>query len=209
MKKLIFLVLVVMALGLLPVAGQAVATTYDNQATWAAAVGGNFAYVDLSSFPTGYTVVPANTEIFLPMPGSGSVSFSINLQSAIVPGEWYTWSGDNTPQILWTNYGGTSVTGTFTVGQTAFGLEMEPDDYASHNMTLTLGGGSFLTQSVNGNAGALFFGWVGDAATTFTLSSDTDFAFGRMVQPVPVPPTVLLLGSGLLGLLGWRRFKKS
>lgn len=26
--------------------------------------------------------------------------------------------------------------------------------------------------------------------------------------PVPLPPTVLLLGSGLLGLAGWRRFRK-
>jgi hypothetical protein len=28
-------------------------------------------------------------------------------------------------------------------------------------------------------------------------------------NPVPLPPTVLLLGSGLVGLLGFRRFKKS
>jgi len=28
-------------------------------------------------------------------------------------------------------------------------------------------------------------------------------------NPVPVPPGVLLLGSGLLGLVGWRRFRKS
>lgn len=28
-------------------------------------------------------------------------------------------------------------------------------------------------------------------------------------SPVPVPPTVLLLGSGLLGLVGWRRIRKS
>jgi hypothetical protein len=27
--------------------------------------------------------------------------------------------------------------------------------------------------------------------------------------PVPLPPTVLLLGSGLLGLVGWRRFRKN
>jgi hypothetical protein len=27
--------------------------------------------------------------------------------------------------------------------------------------------------------------------------------------PVPLPPTMLLLGSGLLGLVGWRRFRKS
>ena len=26
---------------------------------------------------------------------------------------------------------------------------------------------------------------------------------------VPLPPTVWLLGSGLLGLVGWRRFRKS
>jgi len=25
---------------------------------------------------------------------------------------------------------------------------------------------------------------------------------------VPLPPTVILLGSGLLGLVGWRRFRK-
>jgi hypothetical protein len=213
MKKLIFLVLVVLALGLLPVAGQAATYMYDNQATWAAAVGGNFAYVDLSSFATGYTLVPANTAISLPAPGSGSVSFGIDLYSAIVPDDWFTWSGGNTPQILWTDYSATSVTGTFTAGQKAFGLEMEPDDQVVHNMTLTVGAGGpslTLTQPVNGDGGALFFGWVApNAQTTFTLSSDADFAFGRMVQPVPVPPSVLLLGSGLLGLIGWRRMRKS
>jgi|GEM_PF-3055187 len=28
------------------------------------------------------------------------------------------------------------------------------------------------------------------------------------VDPVPVPPALLLMGSGLLGLVGWRRFRK-
>jgi hypothetical protein len=28
-------------------------------------------------------------------------------------------------------------------------------------------------------------------------------------SPVPVPPTLLLLGSGLMGLVGWRRFRKN
>ena len=38
---------------------------------------------------------------------------------------------------------------------------------------------------------------VGQAGGTWTTTS-----------PVPLPPTVLLLGSGLLGLAGWRRFRK-
>jgi hypothetical protein len=42
----------------------------------------------------------------------------------------------------------------------------------------------------------------------------TDFTFWIPVvdsktQPVPLPPSTLLLGSGLLGLVGWRRFRKS
>ena len=31
----------------------------------------------------------------------------------------------------------------------------------------------------------------------------------ELAVPVPLPPTVLLLGSGLLGLAGWRRLRKS
>lgn len=32
---------------------------------------------------------------------------------------------------------------------------------------------------------------------------------GELTRVVPLPPSVLLLGSGLLGLAGWRRFRKS
>jgi len=35
------------------------------------------------------------------------------------------------------------------------------------------------------------------------------FENGSPQQVVPVPGTLLLLGSGLLGLVGWRRFRKS
>ena len=48
--------------------------------------------------------------------------------------------------------------------------------------------------------------WVGDGAKGRYF---TDYKFWSYSQtPVPLPPTVLLFGSGLLGLAGWRRFRK-
>jgi hypothetical protein len=35
-----------------------------------------------------------------------------------------------------------------------------------------------------------------------------DFVDGLPIAPVPIPSTLLLLGSGLLGLAGWRRVRK-
>jgi len=100
------------------------------------------------------------------------------------------------------------VTATFIGGQQVFGLEMQPDEFQDESMTLTLEVGNpllTLTQIVNGEGGAKFFGWISDVDfTSMTLIDNSgDFAFGRMA--VPVPPSVLLLGSGLLGLIAFRR----
>jgi hypothetical protein len=207
--KILGVLTLALVLCLLPVAGQATIVMYDNQADWAAAVGGNFAYVDIPF--TAISTVVAGTAISLP--AGGSVSFDIDTQCRQVPSSWATWSGGNTPKVLYTN-GANAMTGTFTVPQKAFGLEMEPND-STQNLTMTITLDGTLTQSIYWDSGAKFFGWVSDVGySSMQLTDDgpydtgyQDFAIGRLVQPVPIPASAMLLGSGLmgLGLLGWRR----
>ncbi len=51
---------------------------------------------------------------------------------------------------------------------------------------------------VNDNAGSFGYDWI---------FVDNFYPAGS--STVPLPPSMLLFGSGLLGLVGWRRFKKS
>ena len=64
------------------------------------------------------------------------------------------------------------------------------------------------------------FGGTGDGHQIYTIDPITgaetpigdtgkNFVGDIAFSPVPVPPSMLLLGSSLLGLMGWRRFKKS
>lgn len=44
-----------------------------------------------------------------------------------------------------------------------------------------------------------------------TIPTDDGFfvSVDKLVRPIPLPPSVFLLGSGLIGLVGLRRLKKS
>jgi uncharacterized protein (TIGR03118 family) len=61
---------------------------------------------------------------------------------------------------------------------------------------------------INGLRGLIFGngGNGGDVNTLYFTAGQDHGLFGSLA-PVPLPPTVLLLGSGLLGLVGWRRFR--
>jgi len=138
------------------------------------------------------------------------VPVSVTEQVQSIGDGWATWSGGYTGQVL-ADYSSTSV--TYTLGQSVkgFGLFVEPDPFSLIDITLTTSDGSSLTQAVQGEAGAQFFGWTGGGIASFTLSSSTDFAAGDVFSvagvPEPAAWAMMLVGFGGLGaaLRGSRR----
>jgi hypothetical protein len=80
--------------------------------------------------------------------------------------------------------------------------------YTSNQDNYTWDPEGFTTDS---NINFLSDRYIGSLSLAFpTSSSGVTGYFGPnfLVSAVPVPPTVILLGSGLLSLAGWRRFRK-
>lgn len=179
---------------------------YTDRSSWEAAVG-SFTDVDIAGQVAEFASIPNGSFFNLPY-NETLTNAGETLEGAQVPTSWDTWSGGNFPRVFWT-LDATSASGAFNDAVQAFGLEMEPDSFDTHTMTLTLSDKSVLSQDVTGDSGAKFFGWTGGSITNMTLSSDVDFAFGRMVKGaqsvVPEPASMSLLGLGLVGLVGRRK----
>jgi hypothetical protein len=101
----------------------------------------------------------------------GSVGFSPSLShrrvGAAPPGNWLTWSHGYTGDVYFAT--GTTATLTLPANTVAFYLYVEPNILGSANVTATSNGG--ITSgpvSVDGNAGAKYFGFYATGADTLT-----------------------------------------
>ncbi len=205
MKKfLVFLCAVVMVLVLV---GSAMATvmTSDLQDIWDA--GGITIDLPGHDFDTFTSIAD---------PFGGKIDFDHYMSHYTVGSTWSTWSdtyGDPTGlEILYSS--SNTLRMDFTPGDVyAFGFELEPNPFDTISFTLGLDDGSVLTQDVYGSAGALAFGFTGGSVDWLSISGGSDFAIGRLTiatsaatsAPVPEPATILLLGSGLIGMAGYGR----
>ncbi len=195
-------------------AGPADATTmFSSLSAWTAAAGGVVLGVDLSG-PEGscdsqgvcneITVPTFNTPSGVTLTQGGSQDFF----RANVPDTWSAWSNGSQPFVL-ANFSDNQLILNLSANLPAFGFELEPNVFDIFNMKVTLSDGSTLTQAVDGDGGAEFFGWVGATdLTSITINCDagcSGFAIGNMVEAVPEPESVSLFGAGLIGLAAWRR----
>ena len=139
--------------------------------------------MDIASQVPPFKVLPAGGALLLPF--AENLTFDISLEGLQVPSSWATWSGGKTPAVLFTE-GAESLDGSFGPQPViAFGLEIEPNLFSVFNVSLTTtdGGTHTLSQTVNGDAGAKFFGWIGDVISMQVTCSGgcAGFAIGEPV----------------------------
>jgi hypothetical protein len=131
-----------------------------------------------------------------------------NLNTATPDYNIFTWNG-------WTVANGSVSAGnvaTITINSGTFTFDAA--DFALNNGTsnLTITGYASGTPVVTWSFGEDFKVFEGISLTQLAFSSDSGFTMDNFVDAlIPLPPSALLLGTGLLGLvgLGWRRRKTS
>lgn len=208
--------LIVVAIAMLAGSAHAAIQTYSDESAWLA---------DMSS----HRITSTTTDAEFSMPasvtvaggGSALTSFSAPLTTYVVGSSWATWVNQPTTNglpvyfssdtTLSFNFQGGALSGTPV---DSFGFYLESNIRSVFNVSLGLASGQSVTQTVDGNGGAKFFGWSGSAVNTVTLTADPasgGFAFGHFYEgvtaPVPEPETyaMLLAGLGVLGTVARRR----
>jgi hypothetical protein len=147
-------------------------------------------------------------------PFGGTISFDNPVGKRTATVSWATWSHGYTGPVL-ASEGLSSIRMDFGRSIYGFGFYAEPNQFSVFDVTMGLSIGVTQTKSVDGYAGAAFFGFL-DGGVDWVEISTTDgsgFAFGEMVmaesyRAVPEPTTMILFGLGTVGLGVVRRFRK-
>ncbi len=149
----------------------------------------------------------------------GPFNFSSGMLEFSVPGSWATWNcppatESCTPNVLYSN-GATSLTLMLPFPMNVAGFELEPDQFAVETFTATYYAADLttvlgtITLDVNGSAGALLFA-ASDSSDFGKIviinTAGDDFAIAQLRAGnlvccgTPEPGTIVLFGSGMLGI---------
>ncbi len=144
--------------------------------------------------------------------GPLTVSFSSAMIRNSVPYSWTYWNcppavESCTPNVLWSN-GEDDVTMSFSQPVYTFGFEAEPDNLTTEEMVATFYTGATVDGTIdllpNGQNGSLFYAASdGMPFTSVDITNTTgdDFAIANVSYgPTPEPPSLMLLGTGLVGV---------
>ncbi len=134
-------------------------------------------------------------------PGTASLSSSSGVELTVAAGG--TWTSGSTVSTGWGVVNASPIFGLTTTGptHTIIGPDNGSGLYSNADNTIA---GNILNNPFLANTAT--FNLDISSVTVDTTVSLVLFSFPTQV---PMPPSALLMGSGLLGLGGWRRFRKS